>query len=80
MSVNKIHEFFNREPENWDILTFLEECNIPLFKQKIESYLTSLEVISNTQKGPKRERADKLLNLYRQASLFFSIFSLFEDS
>ncbi|GBB85754.1 hypothetical protein RclHR1_01220050 [Rhizophagus clarus] len=68
MSVNKIHEFFNHEPENWDILTFLEECNIPLFKQKIESYLTSLEVISNTQKGPKRERADKLLNLYRQGS------------
>ncbi|CAG8708759.1 10088_t:CDS:2 [Cetraspora pellucida] len=67
MSVNKIHEFFNRDPENWNILTFLEECDIPLFKQKIESYLTSLEVISNTQKGPKRERANKLLDQYRQA-------------
>ncbi|CAG8588242.1 3265_t:CDS:2 [Paraglomus brasilianum] len=46
-----MHEFFNREPENWNILAFLEECNLPLFKQKIELYLTSLEAISDTQKA-----------------------------
>ncbi|PKY43042.1 hypothetical protein RhiirA4_456970 [Rhizophagus irregularis] len=68
MSVNKIHKFFNREPENWNILTFLKECNIPLFKQKIESYLTSLEAINNTQKGPRRERAKNLLEQYRQVT------------
>ncbi|GET55954.1 hypothetical protein GLOIN_2v1580400 [Rhizophagus irregularis DAOM 181602=DAOM 197198] len=66
MSVNKIHEFFNREPENWNILTFLEECNISLFKQKIESYLTSLEAINDTQKGPRRERAKNLLEQYKR--------------
>src|SRR5437762_169257 len=49
-------------------MTFLEECNISLFKQKIELYLTSLEIIANTQKGLRRERADKLLDLYRQGS------------
>ncbi|RHZ76319.1 hypothetical protein Glove_199g193 [Diversispora epigaea] len=66
MSARKIHEFFNRDPENWDILSFLEECNLPVFKQMTESYTTSLEVISNTQKGPRSERADKLLHQYRE--------------
>ncbi|CAG8515333.1 4879_t:CDS:2 [Funneliformis mosseae] len=38
MSVNQIHEYFNREPENWNILTFLEECKLALFKQKGTDY------------------------------------------
>ncbi|CAB5390027.1 unnamed protein product [Rhizophagus irregularis] len=40
--------------------------NVIYHYQKIESYLTSLEAINDTQKGPRRERAKNLLEQYRR--------------
>ncbi|CAG8627063.1 9173_t:CDS:2, partial [Diversispora eburnea] len=63
-----VHEYFNRDFSEWNIRDFLDFCNLQGFDQKIYAYLKSLELISDTYKGQKGERAKHLLNRYRQAT------------
>ncbi|CAG8608136.1 11299_t:CDS:2 [Diversispora eburnea] len=71
MSTSKtIHEYFKRKVSEWDIVGFLDECtDIESYRQKIECYLKSLELIADSEKGQRREKALELLKLYRQASI-----------
>ncbi|CAG8681000.1 7481_t:CDS:10 [Funneliformis mosseae] len=65
-----IHEYFERKVSDWDIVRFLEECtSIGSYRQKIECYLSSLELIVNTENGQRREKAQVLLDAYSQASI-----------
>ncbi|CAG8609742.1 3248_t:CDS:2 [Racocetra persica] len=71
MSTSKtIHEYFGRKVSDWDIVRFLDECtNIESYRQKIECYLSSLELIANTENGQRRKKALELQKLYREASI-----------
>jgi hypothetical protein len=67
---SKIHKYFKRNPAKWNIVDYLDECDEELFKNKLGLYIMSLENISDTEKGEKRERAKELLDRYRKASFF----------
>ncbi|CAG8679403.1 9199_t:CDS:2 [Ambispora leptoticha] len=71
MSTSKtIHEYFGRKVSDWDIVRFLDECtNIESYRQKIECYLSSLELIASTENGQRRKKALELQKLYREAFL-----------
>ena len=55
--MSKIHKIFTGKCADWNILNFLEECGIEDFKEKVDTYITSLQTIADTQKGIRSERA-----------------------
>jgi hypothetical protein len=67
----QVHEYFERKASEWSIIGFLNTCNLELYSQKIECYLISLELIANAKTGinQRREKAQELLNLYKEASI-----------
>ncbi|CAG8559811.1 9886_t:CDS:2, partial [Ambispora leptoticha] len=62
------HKYFDRKCSEWNILEFLDECELEPFGKKIECYLTSLEVIANCGTDRRRQLAQLLLDQYKQAS------------
>ncbi|GBC12508.2 C2H2-type zinc finger transcription factor [Rhizophagus irregularis DAOM 181602=DAOM 197198] len=62
----KIHEYFERKTSEWNIIGFLNECNIETFRRKIYCYLKSLENIANTEEGRRRNKAQQLIKNYNQ--------------
>ncbi|CAG8489095.1 3403_t:CDS:2 [Diversispora eburnea] len=54
----------------------LLECSLEPYMKKIECYLTSLELIADTKNDQSREKAQELLELYKQASTDGTINSL----
>ncbi|RIB30786.1 hypothetical protein C2G38_2308390 [Gigaspora rosea] len=68
MSERIIHKYFNRKPSEWNILSFLEECELEQFDSKIDCYIKSLECISDLQTGCRNERAKILLENYGEGN------------
>ena len=66
MSMN---EYFKRTSKDWNILGFLNECNIEPLDRKLDCYTKSLEAIVNREEGDRKERAQLLLNKYKKASV-----------
>ncbi|CAG8627924.1 8654_t:CDS:2, partial [Scutellospora calospora] len=65
---NKTHEYFKRNPEDWGILEFLNECELESFDLKIDSYTKCLESIVESEQGDRSERAQLLLDKYKKES------------
>ncbi|RHZ50407.1 hypothetical protein Glove_499g49 [Diversispora epigaea] len=63
-----IHEYFERKASEWNILGFLEECDLEPYLKKIDEYLKCLEIIANTEEDQKREKAQELLDNYKQGT------------
>ncbi|CAG8641702.1 1503_t:CDS:2, partial [Paraglomus occultum] len=63
-----IHEYFERASSKWNVTDFLEECDLEPYHRKIESYISSLEIIADIEKGKRRDKARLLLNNYRKAT------------
>ncbi|CAB5348871.1 unnamed protein product [Rhizophagus irregularis] len=61
-----MHEYFNRTFSEWNIIDFLDACDLQNFSQKVGIYLKSLEDISDSNKGRRGERAKELLNRYKE--------------
>ncbi|RUP16715.1 hypothetical protein BC936DRAFT_139518 [Jimgerdemannia flammicorona] len=53
----EIHEYFNRQSAEWNILGFLNECDTEPFQRKIDKYLKCLETIDSCERGKTKERA-----------------------
>lgn len=78
MSPHRIHQYFETasDPTSWNILQFLETipspelCDTPTFFRQIDSYLKSLEVISE-EDNERGIKAHCLLHLYREVSVLF---------
>ncbi|CAG8683725.1 20638_t:CDS:2, partial [Racocetra persica] len=65
-----VHNYFNREPCDWNITDFLNECELELFRDKIGCYLTSLENIIATGNNDERcKRAKFLYDQYKKACI-----------
>ncbi|CAG8501609.1 11535_t:CDS:2 [Diversispora eburnea] len=62
------HEYFKRKSSDWNIRDFLKECSLESYQKKIEEYNLSLKSIIDSEKGKKREQAQKLLNNYNQGT------------
>lgn len=78
MSGRKVHQYFERRPSEWSVLGFLEECDQEPFQAKVALYLTSLEILSQTEGGQRQKQAERLIKQYKQAGLlFFFFFVLF---
>ncbi|CAG8654668.1 17515_t:CDS:2 [Funneliformis caledonium] len=50
MSRKSIHKYFKRETFKWNVLNFLNECDIEPFERKIDCYTSSLDIIVNNKK------------------------------
>ncbi|CAG8728163.1 15536_t:CDS:10, partial [Funneliformis caledonium] len=48
-------EYFNRKPENWSILDFLNECDLEPFDRKIDFYIKSLRAIADSDQDSLKE-------------------------
>jgi len=64
--MSKINKYFNHKYSKWNIIGFLNECDLELFDRKIDEYLKSLEKINN-EKGMRQKKASQLLDRYRKA-------------
>ncbi|CAG8621451.1 5067_t:CDS:2, partial [Ambispora leptoticha] len=64
-----VHKYFEQKDSEWNIIGFLKSCDLEPYPKKIEEYLICLEKIADTDEGQRRERARKLLDNYKQASL-----------
>ena len=64
-----IHDYFKRKYTEWDIVEFLEQCDLDTFGKKIECYLVSLEKIADLGDGRRSLKAKELLDNYRKASI-----------
>ena len=64
---------FSGENRKWDIIGFLNECHLETRQQLVECYLSSLEEIIVSRKGFEREKAQKLFDNYKKASIIFII-------
>lgn len=79
MSPHRIHQYFepDSDPSDWSILQFLETipspelCDMSTFFKQIDSYLKSLDVISE-EDNERGVKAHCLLHQYREVSLLFS--------
>ncbi|CAG8652257.1 1218_t:CDS:2 [Gigaspora margarita] len=67
----KPHKYFDRDSSNWNILDFLNACDVEPFDNKIDVYLKSLENIFDQEEDTRREKARALLDQYRTASNIF---------
>ncbi|CAG8600421.1 10643_t:CDS:2 [Diversispora eburnea] len=65
MSNNAIHKYFNQKYTKWCINEFLKECDEELFQVKIDIYLKSLQNVVEICKGKQREKAQQLLDRYK---------------
>ncbi|CAG8770321.1 4092_t:CDS:2, partial [Rhizophagus irregularis] len=63
-----VHKYFDYKPSEWNIIEFLKECEVEPFDRKIDHYTKDLENIANFETGGRRERAQILLDNYREAS------------
>src|ERR1043166_871597 len=61
--MSRNHEYFERNPEAWNIIDFLNECEIEPYDAKIDKYTKSLKAIANDQQGEKAEKAEKAQSL-----------------
>ncbi|CAG8639237.1 10276_t:CDS:2, partial [Diversispora eburnea] len=65
---DEIHEYFNRKSSEWNISDFLGESNEEPFQRKIDRYIKSLDIIVDREEGRRKEKAEYLLQRYREAT------------
>ncbi|CAG8621522.1 4564_t:CDS:2, partial [Diversispora eburnea] len=56
---------------------FLDECSTETFDKKIDDYLRCLDMISSSEKGKRKKKADSLLDRYKKAIEIVANFSNF---
>ncbi|CAB4412974.1 unnamed protein product [Rhizophagus irregularis] len=66
MSFKVPHEYFKKRASDWNIIGFLNTCELESFQQIIENYLSSLESIIKTESSHKREKAQFLYDKYKK--------------
>lgn len=66
--MSKIHNFFERKPEKWNIKDYLNECEIESFIAKIDNYIKSLKAIIERDQGERQKAARNLIDRYMKAS------------
>ena len=59
------HEYFNRAYTEWNIISFLNQCNEEPFWLNVDLCLRSLENIISFEEGKRKEKAQFLLDKYK---------------
>ncbi|CAI2183614.1 16104_t:CDS:10 [Funneliformis geosporum] len=68
------HKYFERAYSDWNILGFLNECEVEPFDQKLSYYISCLKKIANNkEEGYRRKKAQALLDRYKKTSIRTSI-------
>ncbi|CAG8505045.1 15406_t:CDS:2 [Dentiscutata erythropus] len=62
----KVHKYFKHKYSDWNIVGFLNNCDLEPFQRKIDAYIKSLEKI-NMEKGGRQRKARLLFGRYRKA-------------
>nr|CAG8636176.1 9328_t:CDS:10 [Entrophospora candida] len=75
-----MHEYFTRKSTDWNILDFLNKSDMETFDKKIEQYITCLETIVSNETGSRHEKAQLLLNKYKQASIKIGRFKVLDKA
>ncbi|EXX59972.1 hypothetical protein RirG_184160 [Rhizophagus irregularis DAOM 197198w] len=68
MTESRTHKYFDRKSSEWNITGFLEECEVESLELKIDRYLKSLEDIIKYEQGNRFQRAQTLLDRYREGT------------
>ncbi|CAB4397015.1 unnamed protein product [Rhizophagus irregularis] len=68
MTESRTHKYFDRKSSEWNITRFLEECEVESLELKIDRYLKSLEDIIKYEQGNRFQRAQTLLDRYREGT------------
>lgn len=66
--MSRNHEYFERNPETWSIIDFLNECLVEPYDAKIDKYTKSLKAIANDKQGERTKKAQSLLDSFMLAS------------
>ncbi|CAG8706937.1 10360_t:CDS:2 [Funneliformis caledonium] len=64
--MSKIDKFFERKSTKWNIIDFLNECDIETLEGKIDHYLKSLRAIVEREGGANQDKARYLLDRYNK--------------
>ncbi|CAB5360962.1 unnamed protein product [Rhizophagus irregularis] len=62
--MSRNHEYFERNPETWSIIDFLNECKVEPYDAKIDKYTKSLKAIANDKQGERTKKAQSLLDSF----------------
>ena len=61
--------YFDRDPSEWNIESFLNSCDQKTERAKIGLYVTCLNKIVKDEEGPRHERARMLLDEFKKVCL-----------
>ncbi|CAG8519357.1 7616_t:CDS:2, partial [Funneliformis caledonium] len=61
---NEYYEYFEQKPSTWNIIEFLEQCNLEPFDKKVDRYIRCLRLIASGEQKKRKEMAEQLLSRY----------------
>jgi hypothetical protein len=59
------HQYFKRQPGEWDIIEFLNEYDEVSLRRKLDVYLKSLEAIAGNKESERQKKAQLLIDNYK---------------
>jgi hypothetical protein len=67
------HKYFERNPETWSIIDFLNEYKVKLYDTKIDKYTKSLKAITNDQQEERLKKCNHFsTGLYWQVKILLN--------
>jgi len=63
---NEYYEYFERKPSKWDIIEFLEQCDLEPYGKKVDRYIRCLKCITRGEQKERKEKAEELLRRYSE--------------
>ncbi|CAG8700539.1 11976_t:CDS:2, partial [Acaulospora morrowiae] len=61
---NEHYEYFAQKPSKWDIIEFLEQCDLEPYGKKVDRYIRCLRCIARGEQKKRKEKAEELLRRY----------------
>ncbi|CAG8772488.1 30134_t:CDS:2, partial [Racocetra persica] len=70
-SRNEHYGYFEQKPSKWDIIKFLEQCDLEPYGKKVDRYIRCLRCIACGEQKKRKEKAEELLRRYSHS--YFSL-------
>ncbi|CAG8735382.1 17893_t:CDS:2, partial [Acaulospora morrowiae] len=61
---NEHYGYFEQKPSKWDIIEFLEQCDLEPYGKKVDRYIRCLRCIARSEQKKRKEKAEELLRRY----------------
>ncbi|CAG8668622.1 23488_t:CDS:2 [Cetraspora pellucida] len=67
-SRNEHYGYFEQKPSKWDIIEFLEQCDLEPYGKKVDRYIRCLRCIACGEQKKRKEKAEELLRRYSKGN------------